>query len=84
MRHTLLYISLPSLLSPPQRPLCIVVEVSGGGGVNTQRDPLWRGEPSLLGLLACSRRLDRGNGANRCEQTPVTGHVTARLGRENA
>ena len=32
MRHTLLYISLPSLLSPPQRPLCIVVEVSGGGG----------------------------------------------------
>ena len=32
MRHTLLYISLPSLLSPPQRPLCIVVEVGGGGG----------------------------------------------------
>ena len=84
MRHTLLYISLLSLLSPPQRPLCIVVEVGGGGRVNTQRDPLWRREPSLLGLLACSRRLDRGNGANRCEQTPVTGHVTARLGRENA
>ena len=32
MRHTLLYISLPSLLSPPQRPLCIVVEAGWGGG----------------------------------------------------
>ena len=52
--------------------------MGGGGRVNTQREPLWRREPSLLGLLACSRRLDRGNGANRCEQTPGTGHVTAR------
>ena len=32
MRHTVLYISLPSLLSPPQRPLCIVVEGGGGEG----------------------------------------------------
>ena len=53
----------------------------GGVGVDTQREPLRRREQSLL---ACSRRLDRGNGANRCGQTPGTGHVTARLGRENA
>ena len=39
MRHTLLYISLPSLLSPPQRPLCIVVEVSGGGGGGGVKPP---------------------------------------------
>ena len=63
--------------------LCIAVEAGGGGRVNTQREPLRRREQSLLGLIACSRRLDRGNGANRCEETG-TGHVTARLGRENA
>ena len=84
MRHTLLYISWPSLLFPPQTPLCVVVGWGGGGGggvgVDTQREPLRRREQSLL---ACSRRLDRGNGANRCGQTPGTGHVTARLGREN-
>ena len=33
----------------------------------------------LARRLACSRRLDRGNGGNRCEETPGIGHVTARL-----